>query len=126
MAPQIYDPNMKEVTVMSGDDAPLARKRKSSTSDAADGGKKKKTEGGASKKTTAALEAEKRKVTGIPFVKAPLLCKLLSFRHFPFICLVPVLMQFARFRKKATTILNNTSKTLGTSRTINYMLHRDT
>src|SRR3954463_655654 len=61
---------MKEVTVVSDDDVPLARKRKTSTSDAADGGKKKKTEGGASKKTTAALEAEKRKATGI-FAKAP-------------------------------------------------------
>ena len=71
MAPQIYDPKMKEVTVVSDDDALLARKRKSSTSDATGGGKKKKTEGGASKKTTAALEAEKRKVTGIPFAKAP-------------------------------------------------------
>ena len=62
---------MKEVTVVCNDDAPLAGKRKSSTSDAANGGKKKKTEGGASKKTTAALEAEKRKITGIPFAKAP-------------------------------------------------------
>src|SRR4051812_23199296 len=70
MAPQIYDPKMKEVTVMSDDEIPLARKQKSSTSDAADGGKKKKTEGGASKKTTAALEAEKRRTTGI-FAKAP-------------------------------------------------------
>lgn len=70
MAIQIYDPKMKEVTVVSDDDVPLARKRKSSTSDAADGGKKK-TEAGASKKTIAALEAEKRKVTGIPFAKAP-------------------------------------------------------
>src|SRR3954471_2129095 len=71
MAAQIYDPMMKEVTVVSDDDAPLARKRKSSTSDAADGGKKKKTDGGAFKKTTAALEAEKRKVTRISFAKAP-------------------------------------------------------
>src|SRR4051812_5760695 len=71
MAPQIYDPKMKEVTVVSDDNAPLAQKRKSSTSNAADGGKKKKTEGGASKKTTVALEAEKRKITGIPFAKAP-------------------------------------------------------
>src|SRR3954462_4108932 len=61
---------MKEVMVVSNDEAPLARKRKSSPSDAADGGKKKKTEGGASKKTTSALEAEKRKATGI-FAKAP-------------------------------------------------------
>src|SRR4051812_36137370 len=100
MAPQIYDPKMKEVTVVSDDDAPLARKRKSSTSDAADGGKKNKTEGGASKKTTAALEAEKIKTTGIPFAKAPLLCKLLYLRRCLFICLVPVLMHFACFRKK--------------------------
>ena len=69
MAPQIYDPKMKEVTVVSGDDASLARKWKSSTSDTADRGKKN-TEGGASKKSTAALEAEKRKATGI-FAKAP-------------------------------------------------------
>src|SRR3954462_5832724 len=70
---------MKEVMVVSDDDAPLARKRKSSTSDAADGGQKKKTEGGASKNTTAALEAEKRKVTGITFAKAPPLVKASHF-----------------------------------------------
>src|SRR3954454_13098051 len=119
---------MKEVTVVSDGNVPLARKRKSSTSDAADGGKKKKTEGGASKKTTAALEAEKRKVIGIPFAKAPKhphLCKLLILRHCLFICLAPVLMHFARFRKKATTSLKNTSKTLGTSRNIKDMLHSD-
>ena len=71
MAIQIYDPNMKEVTVVSDDDVPLARKRKISTSNAADGGKKKKTEGGASKKTTASLEAEKIKIIGIPVAKVP-------------------------------------------------------
>ena len=69
MAAQIDDPKMKEVTVVSNDDVPLARKWKSSTSDAADGGKKKKTEGGASKKSTAALEAENKKATGL-FAKA--------------------------------------------------------
>src|SRR3954469_7235096 len=42
-----------------------------------------------------------------------------------FICLIPVLMHFARFRKKSTTILKKTSKTLGASRTIKDMLHRD-
>src|SRR3954469_8618827 len=42
-----------------------------------------------------------------------------------FICLVPVLMHFARFRKKATTSLKKTSKTLGASRNIKDMLHRD-
>ena len=71
MAVQIYDPNIKEVTVVSDDDVPLSRKQKSSTFDAGDGCKKKKAEVGASKKTTAALEAEKRKTTGIPFAKAP-------------------------------------------------------
>src|SRR3954467_207785 len=34
-------------------------------------------------------------------------------------------MRFARFRKKATTSLKKTSKTLGASRTIKDMLHRD-
>src|SRR3954469_18033502 len=114
---------MKEVTVVSDDDAPLARKRKSSTSDAADGGKKKKTEGGASKKSTAALEAEKKKATGM-FAKAPppsvsfLFSDIVSF-------LILVLMHFARFRKKATTSFKESSKTLGASRNIKDMLHRD-
>ena len=71
MAVQIYDPKMKEFTIVSDNYVPLARKRKSSTSDAANRGKKKKTEGGASKNTTAALEAEKRKTIGTPFAKAP-------------------------------------------------------
>src|SRR3954471_21761950 len=116
---------MKEVTVVSDNDVPLARKRKSSTSDAADGGKKKNTEGGASKKSTAALEAEKRKVTGI-FAKAPPPSVSLSFSDIVlFICLIPVLMHFARFRKKATTILKKSSKTLGASRNIKDMLHHD-
>src|SRR3954462_14406667 len=35
-------------------------------------------------------------------------------------------MHFARFRKKATTSLKKTSKTLGASRNIKDMLHRDT
>src|SRR3954462_8559952 len=34
-------------------------------------------------------------------------------------------MHFARFRKKATTRLKKTSKTLGASRSIKDMLHRD-
>src|SRR3954463_15460773 len=116
---------MKEVTAVSDDDVPLARKRKSSTFDAADGGKKKKTEGGASKKSTAALEAEKKKATGM-FAKAPpprvsfLFSDIVSF-----ICLIPVLMIFARFRKKATTSLKKSSKTLGASKNIKDMLHRD-
>src|SRR3954469_2746898 len=42
-----------------------------------------------------------------------------------FICLIPVLMHFSRFRKKATTSLNKSSKTLGASRNIKDMLHRD-
>src|SRR4051812_30023538 len=42
-----------------------------------------------------------------------------------FICLIPLLMHFARFRKKATTSLKKSSKTLGASRNIKDMLHRD-
>src|SRR3954465_11587684 len=42
-----------------------------------------------------------------------------------FICLIPVLMHFARFRKKATTSLKKSSKTLGASINIKDMLHRD-
>src|SRR3954468_13401445 len=42
-----------------------------------------------------------------------------------FICLIPVLMHFARFRKKATTSLKKYSKTLGASRNIKDMLHHD-
>src|SRR3954465_9471985 len=115
---------MKEVTVVSDVDAPLARKRKTSTSDAADGGKKKKTEGGASKKSTAALEAEKKKATGM-FAKAPPpSVSFLFFDIVSFICLIPVLMHFARFRKKATTSLKKSSNTLGASRNIKDMLHR--
>src|SRR3954468_20731553 len=34
-------------------------------------------------------------------------------------------MHFTRFRKKATTSLKKSSKTLGASRNIKYMLHRD-
>src|SRR3954465_12882249 len=64
MDAQIYDPKMKEVTVMSDDDAPLARKRKSSTSDAADGGKKKKTEGGAPKRVLPPWRRKRRKPPG--------------------------------------------------------------
>src|SRR3954465_14237621 len=55
--------------------------------------------------------------------KHPHLCKLLSIRHSLFICLAPVIMHFARFRKKATTSLKKTSK-FGDSRTIKDMLHR--
>src|SRR4051812_29084568 len=116
---------MKEVTVVSDDDAPLARKRKRSTSDAADGGKKKKTEGGDSKKSTSALEAEKKKATGM-FAKAPSPSVRFLFSDIvSFICLIPVLMDFARFRKKATTSLKKSSKNLGASRNIKDMLHRD-
>src|SRR3954467_10610758 len=42
-----------------------------------------------------------------------------------FICLIPVLMHFARFRKKDTTSLKKSSKTLGASKNIKDMLHRD-
>src|SRR4051812_26392061 len=42
-----------------------------------------------------------------------------------FICLIPVLMHFACFRKKATTSLKKSSKTLGSSRNIKDMLHCD-
>src|SRR3954466_12313800 len=67
----------------------------------------------------------KERLLGSPLIKHPLLCKLLSLRHCPFVCLVPILMHFACFRKKATTSLKKTSKTLGASRTIKDMLHRD-
>src|SRR3954469_16100488 len=66
----------------------------------------------------------REKLPGSPLPKHPHLCKLLSLRHCLFICLAPVLMNFARFRKKATTSLKKTSKTLGASRTIKDMLHR--
>src|SRR3954468_21878589 len=116
---------MKEVTVVFDDDVPLARKRKRSTSAAADGGKKKKTEGGASKKSTAALEAEKKKAIGM-FSKAPPHSVSFLFSDIvSFICLIPVLMHFARFRKKATYSLKKSSKTLGASRNIKDMLHLD-
>src|SRR4051812_16494955 len=39
-----------------------------------------------------------------------------------FVCLIPVLMHFARFRKKATTSLKKSTKTLGASRNIKEML----
>src|SRR3954468_22721075 len=42
-----------------------------------------------------------------------------------FIFLIPVLMHFSHFRKKATTSLKKSSKTLGASRNIKDMLHRD-
>src|SRR4051812_1249615 len=67
----------------------------------------------------------KERLPGSPLPKHPHLCKLLFLRHFLFICLAPVLMHFTRFRKKATTSLKKTSKTLGASRTIKDMLHRD-
>src|SRR3954465_772723 len=116
---------MKEVMVVSDDDVPLARKRKSSTSDATDGGKKKKTEGGASKKTTAALEAEKKRSTGIFCQSTPISVSFSFSDIVLFICHVPILMHFARFRKKATTSLKKASKTLGAYRNIKDMLHRD-
>src|SRR4051812_23629903 len=68
---------------------------------------------------------KREKLLGSPFPKHPHLCKLIFLRHCLFICLAPVLMHFARFRKKATTSLKKTSK-LGASRTIKDMLHRDT
>src|SRR3954467_11348675 len=67
---------------------------------------------------------KREKLPGSPLPKHPHLCKLLSFRYCLIICLAPVLMYFARFRKKATTSLKKTSK-LGASRTIKDMLHRD-
>src|SRR4051812_32682766 len=67
---------------------------------------------------------KREKLPGSLLPKHPHLCKLLFLRHCLFICLAPVLMHFARFRKKATTSLKKTSK-LGASRTIKDMLHRD-
>src|SRR4051812_17035405 len=67
----------------------------------------------------------KERLPGSPLPKHPHLCKRVFLRHCLFICLVPVLMHFARFRKKATTILKKTSKSLGASRTIKDMLHHD-
>src|SRR4051812_18394076 len=67
----------------------------------------------------------KEKPPGFLLPKLPHLCKLLFFLHCPFICLDPVLMQFARFREKATTNLKKTSKSLGASRTVKDMMHRD-
>src|SRR3954469_9125697 len=68
---------------------------------------------------------KREKLPGSPLPKHPHLCKLLILRHCLFICLAPVLMHFACFRKKATTSLKKTSKTPGTSRNIKDMLHRD-
>src|SRR3954470_13934727 len=68
---------------------------------------------------------KREKLLGSPLPKHPRLCKLLILRHCLFICLAPVLMHFARFRKKATTSLKNTSKTSGASLNIKDMLHRD-
>src|SRR3954467_3893747 len=68
---------------------------------------------------------KREKLLGPPLPKHPHLCKLLILRHFLFICLAPVLMHFARFRKKATTRLKKTSKTSGASRNIKDMLHHD-
>src|SRR3954471_23066319 len=99
MTAQIYDPKMKEVTVVSDDDVPLVRKRKRSTSDTADGGKKKKTEGGASKKSTYTLEVEKRRFTGMPFTKEPPLCKFLIFRHCPSLILF-LYLYFCMFQEE--------------------------
>src|SRR3954468_15043593 len=67
----------------------------------------------------------REKLPGSPLSKHPHLCKLLSLRHCLFICLAPVLMHFTRFRKKATTSLKKTSKTLGASRNIKDMPHRN-
>src|SRR4051812_7719318 len=116
---------MKEVTVVSDDDAPLARKRKSSTSDPADGGKKKKTEGGASKKEYSHPGGGKEESHRDVCQSAPPSVSFLSSDIVLFICLIPVLTHFARFRKKATTSLKKSSKTLGASRNIKDMLHRD-
>src|SRR4051812_40472181 len=68
---------------------------------------------------------KREKLLGSPLPKHPHLCKLLILRHCLFICLAPVLMHFACFRKKATTSLKKSSKTLGASRNIKDMLHRD-
>src|SRR4051812_28858324 len=60
------------------------------------------------------------------FAKAPPpSVSFLFFDIVSFICLVSVLMHFACFRKKATTSLKKSSKTLGASRNIKDMLHRD-
>src|SRR4051812_23562631 len=67
---------------------------------------------------------KREKLPGSPLPKHPHLCKLIFLRRCLFICLDPVLMHFARFRKKATTNIKKTSK-LGASRTIKDMLHRD-
>src|SRR3954468_15975377 len=67
---------------------------------------------------------KREKLLGPPLTKHPHLCKPLFLRHCLFICLAPVLMYFARFRKKATTSLKKTSK-LGASRTIKDILHND-
>src|SRR3954462_11319807 len=68
---------------------------------------------------------KREELLGSLLPKHPHLCKLLILQHCLFICLAPVLMHFACFRKKATTILKKTSKTLGASRNIQGMLHRD-
>src|SRR3954464_15631144 len=68
---------------------------------------------------------KREKLLGSPLPKHPHLCKLIILRHCLFICLAPVLMHFAHFRKKSTTSLKKTSKTSGASRNIKDMLHRD-
>src|SRR4051812_16866847 len=60
------------------------------------------------------------------FAKAPPPSVSLSLSDIvSFICLIPVLMHFARFMKKSTTSLKKSSKTLGASRNIKDMLHRN-
>src|SRR3954471_22573432 len=52
---------------------------------------------------------KRQKLLGSPLPKHLHLCKILFLRHCLFICLPPVLMHFARFRKKSTTSLKKTS-----------------
>src|SRR3954462_15764091 len=59
------------------------------------------------------------------FAKRPPSVSFLFSDIVSFIYLIPVLMHFACFRKKATTSLKKSSKTLGASRNIKDMLHRD-
>src|SRR3954462_233137 len=67
---------------------------------------------------------KRRKPPGC-FPKRPPSVSFLFSDIVSFICLIPVLMHFARFRKKVTTSLKKSSKTLGASRNIKDMLHRD-
>src|SRR3954469_9612923 len=68
---------------------------------------------------------KRRKPPGCLPKRPPPSVSFLFFDIVSFICLIPVLMHFARFRKKATTSLKKSSKTLGASINIKDMLHRD-